>query len=149
MRKIIIIVLASFILNNCGYTPIYSSKEKNFYIEKISKKNSSKLNSKFANNLKIFSNKNSKNIIEIEINSVKKIEITQKDDKGDPSRFQMTIVLNINIISENYNKTKTFSSDFNYSNDSNKFSLKQYEKEIEDILINKIVEKSVIYLSDL
>ena len=148
MKKIIIIFIALFILNNCGYTPIYSSKEKNFYIEKISKKNSSKLNSKFANNLEIFSNKNSKNIIEIEIDSVKKIETSQKDNKGDPSRFQMTIVLNMNIISENYNKTKTFSSDFNYGNDSNKFSLKQYEKEIENNLINKIVEKSIIYLSD-
>ena len=149
MKKIIIIVIALFILNNCGYTPIYSSKEKNFYIEKISKKNSSKLNSKFANNLKIFSNKNSKNIIEIEIDSVKKIETSQKDNKGDPSRFQMTIVLNINIISENYNKTKTFSSDFNYSNDSNKFSLKQYEKEIENNLVDKIVEKSILWLSEL
>ena len=149
MRKIIIIVLASFILNNCGYTPIYSSKEKNFYIEKISQKNTSKLNSKIANNLKIFSNENSKNIIQIEINSVKKIETTQKDDKGDPSRFQMTIVLNVNIINENYNKTQSFSSSFNYSNNSDKFALKQYEKEIENTLINKIVEKSVIYLSDL
>ena len=148
MRKIIIILIASFILNNCGYTPIYSSKEKNFYIEKISQKNTSKLNSKIANNLKIFSNDNSKNIIKIEIDSVKKIETTQKDDKGDSSRFQMTIVSNINIIGENYNKTKTFSSNFNYSNDSNKFSLKQYEKEIEDTLIAKILEKSVIYLSD-
>ena len=148
MRKIIIIVITSFILNNCGYTPIYSSKEKNFYIEKISKKNSTKLNSKFANNLKIFSNKNSKNIIEIEIDSVKKIETSQKDNKGDPSRFQMTIVLNMNIISENHNKTKSFSSNFNYNNNENKFSLKQYEKEIENNLISKIVEKSIIYLSD-
>ena len=149
MKKIIIIVIALFILNNCGYTPIYSSKEKNFYIEKISKKNSSKLNSKFANNLKIFSNKNSKNIIEIEIDSVKKIETSQKDNKGDPSRFQMTIVLNMSIITENHNKTKSFSSNFNYNNDENKFSLKQYEKEIEDTLISKLIEKSVIYLSDL
>ena len=149
MRKIIIIVIASFVLNNCGYNPIYSSKEKNFYIEKISQKNTSKLNSKIANNLKIFSNDNSKNIIKIEIDSVKKIETTQKDDKGDSSRFQMTIVSNINIIGENYNKTKSFSSNFNYSNDEDKFSLKQYEKEIENTLINKIVEKSVIYLSDL
>ena len=148
MRKIIIIVLTSFILNNCGYTPIYSSKEKNFYIEKISQKNTSKLNSKIANNLKIFSNENSQNIIEIEINSVKIIETIQKDDKGDPSRFQMTIELNINIVSENYNKTKSFSSNFNYSNNENKFALKQYEKEIEDTLIAKILEKSVIYLSD-
>jgi len=148
MRKIIIIVITSFILNNCGYTPIYSSKEKNFYIEKISGKNSSKLNSKIANNLKIFSNENSKNIIEIEIDSLKKIETTQKNDKGDPSKFQMIIVLNMNITSENYNKIKSFSSKFNYNNDENKFSLKQYEKEIEDNLISKIVEKTVIYLSD-
>ena len=148
MRKIIIIVIASFILNNCGYTPIYSSKEKNFYIEKISQKNTNKLNSKIANNLKIFSNENSKNIIEIEIDSLKKIETTQKNDKGDPSKFQMIIVLNMNITSENYNKIKSFSSKFNYNNDENKFSLKQYEKEIEDNLISKIVEKTVIYLSD-
>ena len=149
MRKIIIIVLASFILNNCGYTPIYSSKEKNFYIEKISQKNTSKLNSKIANNLKIFSNENSENIIEIEINSVKKIETTQKNSKGDPSKFEMTIMLTMNIISEKYNKTKIFSSNFNYNNNEDKFALKQYEKEIEDTLISKIVEKSVIYLSDL
>ena len=148
MRKIIIIIIASFILNNCGYTPIYSSKEKNFYIEKISQKNKSKLNSKIVNNLKIFSNESSKNIIKIEIEAVKKIETTQKDNKGDPSRFQMTITLNMNIISENYNKTKSFSSNFNYSNNADKFALKQYEKEIEDTLIAKILEKSVIYLSD-
>ena len=148
MRKIIIIVIASFILNNCGYTPIYSSKENNFYIEKISQKSTSKLNSKIANNLKIFSNENSENIIQIEINSVKTIETTQKDDKGDPSRFQMTIVLSINIVSEKYNKTKSFSSNFNYNNNEDKFALKQYEKEIENTLITKIIEKSVIYLSD-
>ena len=149
MRKIIIIVIASFILNNCGYTPIYSSEEKNFYIEKITQKSTSKLNSKIANNLKIFSNENSENIIQIEINSDKIIETTQKDNKGDPSKFQMTVVLNINIVSENYNKTKSFSSNFNYSNNEDKFALKQYEKEIEDILINKIANQSIIYLSEL
>ena len=149
MRKIIIIIITLFILNNCGYAPIYSSKENNFYIEKISQKNTSKLNSKIANNLKIFSNENSKNVIEVKIEAVKKIETIQKDNKGDPSRFQMTIVLNINTISEKYNKTQIFSSSFNYSNNADKFSLKQYEKEIENTLINKIVEKSVIYLSDL
>ena len=61
----------------------------------------------------------------------------------------MTIVLNMNIISENHNKTKSFSSNFNYNNDENKFSLKQYEKEIENNLVDKIVEKSILWLSEL
>jgi len=152
MKKLIIIVIALFILNNCGYTPIYSSKENNFYIKEISQKNASKLNSKIANNLKIFSNQNSKNIIQLEISSNKKINIISKDKKGDPSRFNMTISLTINILNKNnyeINKTKSFTEKFDYNNNSNKFSLKQYEKDIEDNLINKIIERSIIYLSEL
>ena len=151
MKKLIFVVIALFMLNNCGYNPIYSSKNNNFYID-IPQKDKSKLNSKIANNLKIFSNQNSKNIIQLEISSNKKINTIQKDTKGDPSRFQMTVLLNINVLNKNnneINKTKSFSSSFNYSNDSNKFSLKQYEKDIEDNLINKIVKESIIYLSDL
>ena len=152
MKKLIIIVIALFILNNCGYTPIYSAKENNFYIKEISQKDRSKLNTKIVNNIEKFSNQNSENIIQLEINSNKKIDIITKDKKGDPSKFQMTIFLNINILNKNnytINKTKSFYENFNYNNNSNKFSLKQYEKEIEDILINKIVEESVIYLSEL
>ena len=152
MKKLVIIIIALFILNNCGYTPIYSSKEDNFYIKEISQKNKSKLNSKIINNIKRFSNQDSESIIQLEISSNKKIDTISKDKKGDPSRFQMTVILNIVVLSKNnyeVNKTKNFSANFNYQNNSNKFSLKQYEKEIEDILINKIIEESIIYLSEL
>ena len=152
MKKIIVILIALFILNNCGYSPIYSSKNNNFYIKEISQKNKNKLDSKIINNIKKFSNKDSENRIELKISSEKKIDIITKDKKGDPSKFQMTILLNINILKKNnyeINKTKTFSENFNYNNNTNKFSLKQYEKEIENILIKKIVEKFIIYLSEL
>ena len=151
MKKLIFVVIALFILNNCGYTPIYSSKNNNFYID-ISQKDRSKLNSKIENNIKKFSNQNSENTIQIEISSNKKINTISKDKKGDPSRFNMTISLTINILNKNnyeINKTKSFTEKFDYNNNSNKFSLKQYEKDIEDNLINKIIERSIIYLSEL
>ena len=138
-------------LNNCGYTPIYSSKNNNFYID-ILQKDRSKLNSKIENNIKKFSNQNSENIIQLEISSNKKINIISKDEKGDPSRFSMIISLTINILNKNnyeINKTKSFSEKFDYNNISNKFSLKQYEKDIENNLINKIIERSILYLSEL
>ena len=151
MKKIIYIVIALFVLNNCGYTPIHSSKNNNFYID-ISQKNRSKLNSKIENNIKKFSNQNNENTIQIEISSNKKINIISKDKKGDPSRFSMIISLTINTLNKNnyeINKTKSFTEEFDYNNNSNKFSLKQYEKDIEDNLINKIVERSIIYFSEL
>ena len=152
MKKLIFIIIALFILSNCGYTPIYSLKENNFYIKEISQKDRSKLNTKIVNNIEKFSNQNSENTIELEISSNKKIDVISKDSKGDPLKFQMTVSLNLNILSKNnykINKTKSFLSNFNYNNNSNKFSLKQYEKEIEDILINKITEESIMYLSQL
>ena len=152
MKKLIIIAIALFTLNNCGYNPIYSSKNNNFYIEKISQENKNKLNSKIINIIKKNSNQNSKNTLVLMISSNKKIDIISKDKKGDPSKFQMIILLNINIIEKNnyeINKTKNFSANFNYNNNTNKFLLKKYEKEIENILINKVVEKSIIYLSEL
>ena len=151
MKKLIFIVIALFMLNNCGYTPIYSSKNNNFNIE-ISQKDRSQLNSKIENNIKKFSNQNSENIIQLEISSNKKINIISKDKKGDPSRFSMIISLTINILNKNnyeINKTKSFTEKFDYNNNSNKFSLKQYEKDIEDNLINKIIERSIIYLTEL
>ena len=152
MKKLIIIAIALFTLNNCGYTPIYLSKNNNFYIEEISQGNKNKLNSEIINIIKKNSNQNSKNTLVLMISSNKKIDIITKDKKGDPSKFQMIILLNINILKKNkyeMNKTKSFSTNFNYNNNVNKFTLKQYEKEIENILINKVVEKSIIYLSEL
>ena len=151
MKKLIFVVIALFMLNNCGYSPIYSSKNNNFYID-ISQKDRSKLNSKIEKNIKKFSNQNSENTIQLEISSNKKINTISKDKKGDPSRFNMTISLTINILNKNnyeINKTKSFTEKFDYNNNSNKFSLKQYEKDIEDNLINKIIERSIIYLSEL
>jgi hypothetical protein len=152
MKKLIIIAIALFTLNNCGYNPIYSSKNNNFYIEEISQENKNKLNSKIINIIKKFSNQNSKNTLVLMISSNKKIDIITKDEKGDPSKFRMTILLNISILKKKkykMNKAKSFSTNFNYNNNANKFTLKQYEKEIENILINKVVEKSIIYLSEL
>ena len=151
MKKLIFVVIALFMLNNCGYSPIYSSKNNNFNID-ISQKDRSKLNSKIENNIKKFSNQNSENIIQLEISSNKKINIISKDEKGDPSRFSMIITLTINILNKNnyeINKTKNFTEVFDYNNNSNKFSLKQYEKDIENNLINKIIERSILYLSEI
>ena len=152
MKKLIIIVITLFFLNNCGYSPIYSSKNSNFYIKEISIKNKNNLSSKIKDDIKRFSNQNNEKIINLEISSDKKINIKLKDKKGDPSMFNMIITLTIKVLNKNnyeINKIVSFTENFEYNNNSNKFSLKQYEKEIEANLINKIVEKSILYLSEI
>ena len=149
-NKLIILILLFFILAICGFEPIYSSKKSNFNIGEIKINSKNKFNSTIKNNLKNISNNKSQNKFDLIINSEKKKIISSKDAKGNPQLLTMIVSVDIQIIKDNVIKnTKNFSQDFSYSNDSNKFSLAQYEKDIEKNLINKIIENINTYLLSL
>ena len=149
-NKSILLILLFFILANCGFEPIYSSKKSNFNIGEIKITNKNKFNSMIKNNLKNISNNESQNKFDLIINSEKKRIISSKDTKGNPQLLTMIISVEVQIIKDNVIKNKkNFSQDFSYSNNSNKFSLAQYEKDIEKNLINKIIENLNAYLLSL
>jgi len=149
-NKSILLILLFFILTNCGFEPIYSSKKSNFNIGEIKITNKNKFNSIIKNNLKNISNNESQNKFDLIINSEKKRIISSKDAKGNPQLLTMIISVEVQIIKDNVIKNqKNFSQNFSYSNNSNKFSLAQYEKDIEKNLINKIIENINTYLLSL
>ena len=149
-NKSILLILLFFILANCGFEPIYSSKKSNFNIGEIKITSKNKFNSIIKNNLKNISNNESQNKFDLIINSEKKRIISSKDAKGNPQLLTMIISIEVQIVKDNVIKNKkSFSENFTYSNNSNKFSLTQYEKDIEKNLINKIIENINTYLLSL
>ena len=149
-NKSILLILLFFILANCGFEPIYSSKKSNFNIGEIKITNKNKFNSIIKYNLKNISNNESQNKFDLIVNSEKKRIITTKDTKGNPELLEMIISIEVQIVKDNVIKNKkSFSENFSYSNNSNKFSLAQYEKDIEKNLINKIIENINTYLLSL
>ena len=149
MKKIIVLsILFIILLASCGFKPIFSSKDVNFAISKIETKDKSNISKKIKKNLKTYKNaKKSKNTYDIKINSTKKINIVSKDEKGNPSNFEMNITTEVTIFEKlQLLKSKNFTESFNYENNSNKFDLKQYEKNIENNLTNKIIENITLYL---
>ena len=145
-KNIIILILSTFIITSCGYKSIYSSKNLNFNILEFEVVDKTKISRKIKNNLNSYKKNNSNNSYSIKINSKKEINIISKDSKGDPSNFVMNIISEITILNdEKIVKNKVFSESFNYKNSSNKFDLKQYEKNIEENLTNKIIENIISY----
>ena len=145
--KSILLILLFFILTNCGFEPIYSSKKSNFNIGEIKITSKNKFNSIIKNNLKNISNNESQNKFDLIINSEKKRIISTKDTKGNPELLTIIISIEVQIVKDNVIKNKkSFSENFSYSDNSNKFSLGQYEKDIEKNLINKIIENINTYL---
>ena len=148
--KSILLILLFFILTNCGFEPIYSFKKSNFNIGEIEIAKKNKLNSILKNNLKNISNSESQNKFNLIINSEKKKIISSKDTKGNAQLLTMIIAVEVQVIKNNMVKSKkNFSQNFGYSNNSNKFELSQYEKDIEKNLINKIIENINTYLLSL
>ena len=148
MKKIITIMFAFMFLASCGYSPIYSSKNFDFNLKNISSPKNDYLSSKIEKKLRIFSNDESLKVISLKVDTQKKIITLTKDSKGDPSRYEMIININLEIIhNQNKNIKQSFEEKFNYDINVNKFELNQYEKEIEALLINKNIDRIIVYLS--
>jgi len=148
MNKNFFFLVCFLILSNCGYEPIYSTKNLNFTIGKIDKSNTS-LNNKFSKKINILKNKKIEKKIDIKIESNKEINIKSKDTKGNTLVFELKITLKVSNLNLNNNEVQSFSRKITYNNSDDKFKLKQYENELENILINKVVEDLIIYLTNI
>ena len=137
-------------LTSCGYKALYSNKNLNLNIIKIEKIEKNKLNLTIEKRLNNFSNKQALNKISLKIDAEKEIKVVSKNMQGNPSRYQMIIKLNINIIDDQNKKiNRNITQRFSYNSNSNRFTLSQYEKEIEEVLINKIIDELIKDLSKL
>ena len=148
--KLNYLILSFFFIVSCGYQPLYSNKETNFYIYKINSFGDKIINKALINRLEIYKDKNSNKKIELEINSKINKTTTSKDTKGNPKTFRIEIISQIKVIKEEkINLGKIFSKSTNYNNSSKKFELKQYEENLKMNLIDKISEDIVSYLQTL
>ena len=147
MRKILFFILIVF-LNNCtGYKPILYDKSINFYIDEISNLSGDSTTEKIIRKLSPYRTDNkSDNKINLDISSIIDEKTTSKDSKGNELTFEKNIKVNI-VSTKNEEITKfTYNESFSFNNQSNKFELNQYKKNIEEIMINKILEKLIIDL---
>jgi len=149
----IIAILALFLLFNCDYQPIYSSKniEKNynFTINSITFSGENKINQELKNNLENYINLESKKIkYDLIVSSTVNRKISSKDKKGDPERYIIAITFNIDFLKDKkLISNKIFEKSYEYKNMSSKYNLKIYEQDVKSNLVNNIYEEIIKYLN--
>ena len=145
-KKIFLILL--FSLQSCGYEAMYLKKidfkEKIKSFETLGDK---KINRNIISSLNL-KNQNKTKGYKLIINSSKTLQIISKDKAGNSSVYKTLIVVKVSLIDNGETlKEKIFNEQFTYNNIQNKFSLSQYQKEIEINLINKIIDEVIIFLT--
>ena len=142
MTRKFIIIFFILMLYGCGFNPIYNASNEIKYKILVNEMTGDQ----FINNIirdEIFksSNKNSKEILKINFNTVYEKIILSNDTKGSPSEFQVIAKTTFKIIYDN----KIIKNDFNekqiLKNTSDFFGQKSYEKNIKQNFARSIARK--------
>ena len=151
MKSLIVIIIFSVLLNSCGFKPIYSSNNSNFQVIEITNKNKNKNSFAIEQMLMSISNQKAVRKVKLEFDYKESIDVILKDNKGDPSKKKLSIIINLKIKSENDNilVTKNFNEEFSYNVQNDKFTMAQYEDNIINNLCNKISNDIIFLLGTL
>ena len=153
MQKKIFTLFLLLFLSSCGYEAIYSkknSKNYNFFISELSFIGDRDINLRMKERLSNYTlnKKNKKYSLKISSTSTK--EIAAKNTLGDAVTFKNTIATNIEVSMNGEFKNRfVIIESFIYNNNSNRFSLKKYEKEIKNNLSETITDKLILKLSNI
>jgi len=146
-RNYVLIIFLMFI-SACGYEPLNKSlPESNIKISKKTFSGDNRINRKLFNKINLKETKDELGY-ELKLNSNKIIDQVAKDKSGNVTKYETTITIVVELIeNEKTVKKRSFSKNFNYSNLSNKFELKKYQKDVETNLINTIARDIKIFLN--
>ena len=148
MKKIFLISII-LLLNNCGYTPLYSSKDSNYNVISFKKDTNNSLTNYIQNSIEVLSNEKSEKSFNIIIEYYENISVILKDSKGDPTKNRLNVSVDLSLLDINDTLiiSKKFSENFEYNIDDNKFNLKQYEKNIKFNLVEDITQQILVFLA--
>ena len=151
MKSLISIIFISIILTNCGFKPIYSSKNSNFQIIEIKNNNKNRNSFTIEKMVMALSNQDGLTKVKLEMDYKQSITTILKDSKGDPSKKKLSIDLNLQVKNEKDNilVSKNFNEEFSYDIQSDKFKMSQYENNIINNLSNKISNDIIFMLETL
>jgi len=135
-----------FFLTNCGYEAVLNNQNYQFSINTNKINGDNKINTLIINNFKNLKENEKK--YDLTLTSKKEKKIISKDSKGDPSIFELQIIVNYivkkdekTLISNKINKKTT------YNNIADKFELENYEITIINNLTSEISENIMFSIS--
>ena len=147
-------IISIFLLTtSCGYETIYSKKNSvnyNFSISAIDFKGDRDVNLKIKQKFNNYILNKKDKEFKLNIKSVPKKIILAKDLSGDPTSFKSTTTTYVDVFVNNkINNTLKIKKSVKYKNRSNKFELKNFEKELKFNLAEAIADELIFKLSNI
>ena len=150
-KKLIIIIISTNFLLQCGFTPMYSSKNgniNNVSINEISYTGDKIINNGIETNLVRYKNNKNEKLFNIKIDTRFSKETLSKDKTAKVTDYKLSSVTIFEISSQDqFIKRIIISEEKNMNNMSDKFEEQKYERSIKQNFASSISSKIITELS--
>tara|TARA_B100000945_G_scaffold79588_1_gene61410 strand:+ start:217 stop:678 length:462 start_codon:yes stop_codon:yes gene_type:complete len=149
-KKFIILFILILVLNNCGYSPIYSTKYQDFKLSNIIFSGERDINKILKRRLDNYTqNESAEKIYDVTMNSSLQKNIDTKDKKGNPTQFSLRINVDLVIVDKSGKTVEiNFSEKKSYNNKDEKFELQMYENNLIQNMSEKIVSDMILFFQN-
>ena len=145
MKKKFLIIVSFLLLSQCGYSVINYNDLKQFNVESFNLEGENRLNRLIKKNIEYYSKDQSSNIFKINIKTLKKKDILEKNIKNEIVRYQVTINTNLEIYDLRTARLvkENFSEQGNFSVANKNIDTRNNEKKLIENLIENLSEKII------
>ena len=141
-------LISLILIAACGYQPVYNKNLSDYKFYEINLQGDQSINNKIINTLKITQSNEVEFFDKLSIKSSKNIQETSKNSKGQVDTYRSIFNVEVSVTRDNeIIKKQNFDESFSYDNKTSKFELTQYQVEVENIIINKIIKDLAFFLN--
>jgi hypothetical protein len=145
-KKLFFIFSFLIFLSSCGFTPMYSTKnKKKINIEVLNYKGDSQINSRILSRLKIHNDASSE-LYKITITTDYIKTDLSKNLSGETQSYQIKAIAKFEVIGNEFTKNFNIVEDFTMKNFEDDFEEMNYEKKIKNNIGTSIYQKLIIQL---
>ena len=147
-KKTIFIILLFFLLQHCGYSPIYTNVKNldfNLNVKNISGNND--INNLIKIYIQQYSNKSGNKNLDLNIKTEYVKSVLSKNKEGKITNFLIKSKIEFELISLEDNKNYVFQEETRAASMDDQFEFKKYENTIKRNFVNSAIEQLILKIT--
>jgi len=149
-KKTVFIILLFFLLQNCGYTPIYKNiKNLDYKLNIVNISGNNDINNLVTTYIQRYSNQSDAKNINLNIKTEYVKNVLSKNKEGKITNYLIKSKIEFVLIDSKNNRNFVFEDEIRAVNSDNQFEFKKYENTIKSNFVNSAMEQLILKISSI
>ena len=147
-KKAIFIILLFFLLQNCGYTPIYKNiKNIDYKLNIVNISGNNDINNLLTTYVQRYSNQSDNKSLNLDIKTEYVKNVLSKNKEGKITNYLIKSRIEFVIKGLKNDKNFVFEDEIKAANNDNQFEFRKYENTIKSNFVNSAMEQLILKIS--